>query len=71
MKIKVTPSQHLIDTIVFPKGFELDDIHISNETETTDNAESNDPQLSKMLHNIIEELIDQTNKKDKHHDDDL
>lgn len=60
-----------MDTVIFPKGFEVDDIHISNESETSEDLDSTDPQLSKMLHNIIEELIDQTNKKDKKHDDDL
>jgi hypothetical protein len=50
-----------------PKDFDVDDINITHDSEFSGSEEENS-QLSSILQNVIDEIMDQ-NKKKKHPED--
>ena len=59
IQVKIHPQQRTITCIKFPKNFEIDDIFISQDTEE---GEGTDGQFSSILQNVIDDIIDKTNK---------
>ncbi len=46
-----------------PKNFDIDDLSISHDSDNDENPQQSD-QLTNMLQGVIDEMLDQTNKKD-------
>lgn len=57
--MKIIPQQKPITMVKFPKDFDLDDIHISQDTE---DAVGQDFQFGSVLQNMLDDLIDKNNK---------
>lgn len=58
----------MIDTIKLPKGFDIDDIYISHDSEYSETNEEDGQQLTNILQTVIDELLEQSNKKIKDED---
>jgi len=67
---KITPTQTVVDSIKFPKDFDIDDLHISHDSDYADNEENNG-QITSILQTVIDELIEQSNNKKNIKDEDI
>jgi len=60
--VKIVPPQKVIDTLVLPKGYDVDDISINHNSEFSEDIDNNE-HLSNLIQNVIDEIMNKNNNK--------
>jgi hypothetical protein len=61
-----------VDAIKLPKGYDIDDIYISHDSdfaEPSDDETPGDHKLTSILQEVIDQILEQNNNKQNNDDD--